>query len=237
MGQKSALYLKCKLTMRVLIVEDDVLIAEHLKEIIEEKGLDEVELANSAGEARDKLNGKNHIDLVLLDINMEEPESGINLAIELNSDFLIPFMYITAQSDAGIIKKAAATQPLSYIVKPFMPLSVQISIELAREKINDAMLIIRDGYKELVIPTNTIIYGQSNNNYIEIFGTKKKWVVRITMKELMELLPQPRFFQVHRSYFINTNYIDAVLTNKVSVRGNILPVSKAFESALKDFVN
>jgi two-component system, LytTR family, response regulator LytT len=220
--------------MRFLIVEDDVLIAEHLREIIEEKGQDVVDLVGSVASALEKINGGDVFDLVLLDINMEHPEAGIQLAEKLKGEYVIPFIFITAQSDASIIKKAALTQPLAYIVKPFVPVSVLVSIEMAREKIGSSKLVFRDGYKEIVIPSESIVYGKSSNNYIEIFGVSKKWVIRFTMKELMDYLSEKHFMQIHRSYFINVNFLESVTTNKVCVRGNILPISKAFEAEIKE---
>jgi two-component system, LytTR family, response regulator LytT len=219
--------------MKILIVEDDFLIAEHLKDILKKEQGDEVLMALSAMEAKQLIDKNKSIDLVLLDINMETPEAGINLAYELSSNYGIPFIYISAQSDTTIIRKAASTFPLSYIVKPFVAVSVQAAVQMARQKIANSTLCIRDGYKDVIIPFDAIYYGKSNNNYIEIYGHNKKWVARVTMRDLLNDLPKDRFVQVHRSFFINKFHLESLKSDKVVVKGECIPVSKSFETSIK----
>lgn len=219
--------------MRILIVEDDVLIAEHLKEIIEADGFDSVLMASSVQEGKDHLDQTN-IDLLLLDINMESAEAGIELAHFVNDNYQIPFIFVTAQSDKQIVGRAVSMNPLAFIVKPFSPVSVVAAINIARNNIDSDELIIRDGYKELVIKKSTIVYGKASNNYIELYGLKRKWVIRFTMQNFLQLLPDEMFLQVHRSYFVNKNHVESVMTNSLIVRGENIPYSKGFESEVKN---
>jgi two-component system, LytTR family, response regulator LytT len=222
--------------MKILIVEDDFLIAEHLRDILEKEDEDQIFIAGSAMDAKQLIDKNKTIDLVLLDINMETPEAGIDLAYELSRNYGIPFIFITAQSDSTIIRKAATTFPLAYIVKPFVAVSVHAAVQMARQKIANSSLCIRDGYKDVIIPLDAIFYGRSNNNYIEIYGHNKKWVVRVTMRDLLNDLPSNQFVQVHRSFFINKFHLESVKSDEVVVKGSSIPVSKSFETLIKGLV-
>ena len=221
--------------MEILIVEDDALIAEHLKEIIGDEAKDNVQIAFSGKEAIKMLQEKN-IDLLLLDINMESAVMGIEVALHVNEQYQIPFIFITAQSDKQIVNRAVAMQPAAFIIKPFSPVSVIAAIEIVRQSLSNDKLTIRDAYKDIVIPMKSIIYGKASNNYVEIYSSKKRWVVRSTLLNLLEQLPQDKFIQVHRSYFVNKSFVESVTASKIVINGEIIPVSKGFEIQVKTFI-
>lgn len=220
--------------MEILIVEDDALIAEHLKEIIGDEAKDNVQIAFSGKEAIKMLQEKK-IDLLLLDINMESAVMGIEVALHVNEQYQIPFIFITAQSDKQIVNRAVAMQPAAFIIKPFSPVSVIAAIEIVRQSLSNDKLTIRDAYKDIVIPMKSIIYGKASNNYVEIYSSKKRWVVRSTLLNLLEQLPQDKFIQVHRSYFVNKSFVESVTASKIVINGEIIPVSKGFEIRVKTF--
>lgn len=221
--------------MKILVIEDDALIAEHLRDILVDDCGDEVEMVYSAKDARIIL-GKEKFDLILLDINMEKPDIGVDVAKYINDEIQTPFIFITAQSDRKIVDRAILMNPSAYIIKPFSPVSVIVAVNVIRQQIVNDNFVFRDGYKDVIIPKNQILFGKACNNYIEIFGLKKKWVVRITMSNLMELLPNDQFVQIHRSFFVSTKNIEFITTSKLSVNGELLPISKGFEKNIKELV-
>ena len=221
--------------MEILIVEDDALIAEHLKEIIGDEAKDNVQIAFSGKDAMKMLQERAY-DLLLLDINMESAVVGIEVASYVNEHFQIPFIFITAQSDKQIVNRAVAMQPAAFIIKPFSPVSVIAAIEIVRQSISNDKLTIRDAYKDIVIPMKSILYGKASNNYVEIYSSKKRWVVRSTLLNLLEQLPQDKFIQVHRSYFVNKGFVESVTASKIVINGEIIPVSKGFEIQVKTFI-
>lgn len=218
--------------MEILIVEDDALIAEHLKEIIGDESKDIVHIAYSGLEAMTILKEQT-FDLLLLDINMESAVMGIELATYVNEHYQIPFIFITAQSDKQIVNRAVSMHPAAFIIKPFSPVSVQAAINIVRHSISKDKLVIRDAYKDIVIPMNSILYGKASNNYVEIYSSKRRWVVRSTLLNLLEQLPPDKFIQIHRSFFVNTSFVESVTSSKIVVNGEVLPVSKGFENQVK----
>lgn len=103
---------------RLLIVEDDVLIAEEISEICTGQGYDVVDVAHNAGHAITTLQ-TSQIDMVLLDVNLEDDIDGIDVAEFIVDKINVPFIYITSYANTSVIERAKKTKPIGYIVKPF----------------------------------------------------------------------------------------------------------------------
>ena len=103
---------------KILIVDDEVLIAEYLKDVLYSLDFTAVQLAHDCAEAFLMIARKKP-DLILLDIRMNRELEGIEIAKILNDEHQIPFIFITAHSDKEIISKALEMSPLGYLIKPF----------------------------------------------------------------------------------------------------------------------
>lgn len=103
---------------KVLIVEDEVAIAEDLKDILELEDYIVLPLAFSYDQAIAEL-AKQEVDLVILDIALQGRESGLNVADVLNSKYQIPFIFLTSFSDHETIGEVIKRNPGGYLVKPF----------------------------------------------------------------------------------------------------------------------
>ncbi|MBO2009979.1 sigma 54-interacting transcriptional regulator [Hymenobacter negativus] len=114
---------------RVLIVEDEFLIADSLKDILEEAGYVVVGLADSVAEAMQLLE-EHEPNLVLLDIYLKGGERSLSLARALQARH-IPFIYISANSNESVQEEVATTQPAGYIVKPFRKKDLLYTLEIA----------------------------------------------------------------------------------------------------------
>ncbi len=115
---------------RILIIEDEVLIAEEIKEICELHGYHVVDTVHRAGAAITAL--ENHqLDLVLLDVNLEDEIDGIDIAGFIVENYAIPFIYITSYATKTILERAKITKPIGYIVKPFIIDQLLSTIEIS----------------------------------------------------------------------------------------------------------
>ena len=114
---------------RVLIVEDEFLIADSLKDMLEEAGYTVVGLADSVAEAQELLEA-HQPTLVLLDIYLKGGERSLDLARLLQAQH-IPFVYISANSNESVLEEVATTQPAGYIVKPFRKKDLLYTLEIA----------------------------------------------------------------------------------------------------------
>lgn len=116
--------------IRVLIVEDDPIISEDIRDMLTNVDYQVVGTAydkNEALQAIDKIKP----DLVLMDINLEGDFEGFQIAEYINKKHKIPFLYLTSYSGKEIVNRAKATLPMGYLVKPFNEQELYSSIEIA----------------------------------------------------------------------------------------------------------
>ena len=115
---------------RILIVEDEYIIANDLELILTEAGYSVTGVADSVAEALAFME-KQKPDIVLLDIYLKGRETGIDLAKRLE-ELSIPFIYISANDNRSVLEAVKATQPIGYIVKPFREKDILTTLEISR---------------------------------------------------------------------------------------------------------
>ncbi len=118
---------------KILIVEDEVAIACDIAFNLESNGYTIVGMVHSTEDALEVL--KNHeVDLVMLDINLGQGPSGIDLAAVIDQKYRIPFIYLTSYVDDDTLTRAAETFPASYLVKPFKDDDLAPAVKMALAK-------------------------------------------------------------------------------------------------------
>lgn len=115
---------------RILIVEDEHIVAMGIKHMLKNIGYTLAGVASSGEDAIKKAEST-FPDLVLMDIMLKGEMNGIEAAKEIKTRFGIPVVYLTACSDSKIVDRAWKTGPLGYIVKPFDEKDLQKSIDVA----------------------------------------------------------------------------------------------------------
>ncbi len=103
---------------KILIVEDEVLIANDVREALQGYGY-EVAGVLISGEAAVEFVKKDKPDLILMDIMLEGKMNGIEAAMLIAEENTIPVIYLTAFSDVRTLRKASESNPYGYILKPF----------------------------------------------------------------------------------------------------------------------
>jgi transcriptional regulator with GAF, ATPase, and Fis domain len=114
----------------VLIVEDEFSVANQLRQILEKANYKVSGIASSVPKALE-LYRKQRPDVVLLDIHLNSPQTGIDLARKLTEEE-IPFIYVSANTNASILEEVSTTQHYGFIVKPFRDRDVLVALEMAR---------------------------------------------------------------------------------------------------------
>ncbi|WP_406843381.1 sigma 54-interacting transcriptional regulator [Flavobacterium soyae] len=117
------------MSSKVLIVEDEFIVANDLQLILKQAGYLVTGIAVSVKEAYEQI-AKNKPDLVLLDIHLEGEQSGIDLAKKLKTEN-IAFIYLSANSNQTILEEAKKTDPYGFLVKPFREKDLLITLEIA----------------------------------------------------------------------------------------------------------
>jgi len=114
---------------KVLIVEDEFVLANDLRLLLEQSGYKVSGIAASAEEAGDIMQ-KQMPDLVILDIQLEGKESGIDLARKLKAAN-IAFIYLSAFSSQKVLEQAKTTEPYGFLVKPFREQDLLVALDIA----------------------------------------------------------------------------------------------------------
>ncbi len=118
---------------RILIVEDEAIIAAEIESCLRKLGYRIAGKARNGDKALDLLAARN-TDLALLDINIRGSRNGIDLARLIRQQYRFPFVFLTAYSDRETLEQLKDTMPYGYIVKPFNRGELLTTIELALHK-------------------------------------------------------------------------------------------------------
>ena len=95
-------------------------------------------------------------------------------------------------------------------------------------------LMLKADYGVVKIVLTDILYIEGLDNYLKIhLQNHAPMVVRLTMKALLEMLPEKEFLRVHRSYIVPVHRIDALKQKIIQVAGEEIPVGKNYEDQLK----
>ena len=114
----------------ILIVEDELVVANDIRLTLERAGYTVCGIARSYASAIDMIN-MNPPCLALLDIFLKGEQTGIDVAAQLNKRD-IPFVYLSANCNAGVLEMAKVTQPSGFIVKPFREKDLLVTLDIAR---------------------------------------------------------------------------------------------------------
>jgi PAS domain S-box-containing protein len=118
---------------KILIVEDEVIVAWDIKETLEGLGHTVVDLAISGIEAIQTAT-RDRPDLVLMDIRLNGEMDGIMTGDEIYQQLKIPIVYLTAHADEFTLERATKTNPFGYIVKPFHSQSLNSTVKVALQR-------------------------------------------------------------------------------------------------------
>lgn len=119
--------------VKILIVEDESLVALNIRHRLEEIGYKVVSVV-SQGEEAIEIAVSTRPDLALIDIRLPGRMDGIEVAEQIRTRLKIPFVYLSAYTDKETLERAKLTQPYGYIVKPFQTRELYSAIEIALYK-------------------------------------------------------------------------------------------------------
>jgi AmiR/NasT family two-component response regulator len=129
---------------RVLIVEDERIVAADLQRVLTELGYDAADCAASGADAMRRAEQRPP-DVVLMDIRLQGPLDGIETGARLRAQFGASIIYLTAHSDDATIERAKRSEPAGYLLKPATAAALKAAIELALDRRGrDAHALLRE---------------------------------------------------------------------------------------------
>jgi len=244
--------------IRILIVEDNVIIADDMQSMLEEIGYEIVDNVIVFEQAVDVLKN-NPVDLVLIDIILASDKTGIDLGKHIRQEYNIPFIFVTSNSDRATVENAKTVKPDGYLVKPFEQQDLYTSIEIALSNFNynkremkdyDAdgesftsnsilkdSIFVKKQHLYYRIQFCDIQFIKADNVYLEVNTADKKFLVRSPLKDYLEKLPKNKFYRAHKSYIVNVDHIDAINSKDIMINNTQIPISKDFKEFILSAMN
>lgn len=218
--------------MKVLIVENELLVANYLDSILTEMGHEVIGTAQNIAQAELLLLEKP--DMVLLDIFLSDGDNGIDFSYSLNKA-RIPFLYITANNSSETLVLAVKTKPAGYISKPFNVSDVQAALALIAQNKEQAesYLDLKTTQGILKLKEDDVVYVEANQVYVNIYTLDKKYTERKTLKEITEIVKSETFVRVHRSYLVNTKYISSISSTHIYLKQHKVPYSRTYKEVVE----
>ena len=233
--------------LKIGIVEDEVIIADHLAVILLKLGYNVVEPAASYTEAIVMIE-KEMPDLLLLDIQLKGKRDGIDLALKVKENYNIPVIFLTANADSVTVERAKKANPSAYLIKPFTKDDLYTAIEIcifnssglrsvkstvtANNLTPDSAIYIKEGLHFVKVKFSDILYLECEHVYVKVHTLKQTFLVRTSLQEYLEYFNDTYFFRIHRCYAINLEHIQRVNGESVILNGLTLPVGKSYREQL-----
>ncbi len=246
--------------IKILIVEDNVIIADDMQSMLEEIGYEIVDNVIVYEQAEEVLKTQ-QVDLVLIDIILASDKTGIDLGKHIRENYDIPFIFVTSNSDRATVENAKTVKPNGYLVKPFEQQDLYTSIEIAlsnfvygageekaegivnEEEVVTSNSVLKDSifvkkqHLYYRIQFGDIQFIKADNVYLEVHTIDKKFLVRSPLKNYLEKLPRNKFYRAHKSYIVNVDHIDAINSKDIMINNNLIPISKDFKEFIISAMN
>ncbi len=229
--------------IKVLVVEDEIIIADNICKTLQILGYNVLEPALNFSEAIEIIEQQKP-DIAILDIHLSGKKTGIDLAKIINQDYQFPFIFLTANADFNSVNAAKEVAPYAYLVKPFSKNELFTSIEIAlhnfikkelerNAKVKNFIFIKqKNSFKKILF--DDILFIKSDHIYVEIHcKNEQKFIHRSSLNEIKEKLNN-YFIRIQRGYIVNGNCVIKVNQNSLQIADYTIPIGKKYkENVLK----
>lgn len=238
--------------LKILIIEDEILVARDLSNLLEDWGYKVLGICT---------NGKDAIatfeeqlpDLILADILIKGDIDGVEVVHTINKIKRVPTIFITAQADYQTVLRAKNTLPAAYLLKPFNEQNLMICLDIAMNNFyqnqtenlsgqdyvlnsaketklgadvllkNGNNLFIKQNYRFQKFCIDDLIYIESDKNYTVLLFKQQKIAVRLPLQTVCERIADiSDIVKVHRSFAVNIKFVEEFSENEILLPKNKL---------------
>jgi two-component system response regulator LytT len=230
----------------ILIIEDDAKWQRNLDKILVQFNYRNLHFCRDILEANLFLK-KQTPALIIADILIDK--NYISDLLKNEHSAKIPILFITTSSNIELYNMAKLFPRAMYLVKPFHQISIKAAIDNLIEEEQKPVannlygITVRVIYNEKIfLGVDQIVYVKSESNYSIIKTPKNQFALKINLIKLMLALG-PHMIRIHRSYIINTTYIQKVNLSQMTIKlkiepeNVILPIGRSNKSHVEEYLN
>jgi DNA-binding LytR/AlgR family response regulator len=216
---------------RCIIIEDEPIAAEVLKDYIEQVNYLGIEgVFSDALFALDYLRN-NHVDLIFLDINLPKLKGLDFIKVLTNKPKII---LTTAYHEHAI--DAFELGVVDYLLKPiefsrFLIAVNKLNVKESNieiEKMESKYHFFNVNKKMVKVNFDDILYIESIKDYSRIFFLDQNIITHLSLANMESILMPPQFRRIHKSYIINTSCIHSYTSTEIEIRKISLPIGRAY---------
>ncbi|SDL67850.1 LytR/AlgR family response regulator transcription factor [Kriegella aquimaris] len=172
------------------------------------------------------------VDLIFLDINMPHM-SGLEMLQNLQLKPLV--IFTTAYSEFAL--ESYNMNAVDYLLKPFEFARFQITIKKVEDRLSvlksqNTFFFVKDGFKNIRLLFDEILFIKGAGNYLDITTKEKKYSPRMTFIDVVAKLPSQHFIRIHQSYIVNISAIDKIENNHIHIGTHKAPISTKYREVL-----
>lgn len=216
-----------KQKVKILIVEDEMIIAADLSLQLTKLGYDIIAIHTKAETALETLT-TNRPDIILMDVVLAGKMDGIQAATKILNTSQVPVIFLTSNTDDATFQRALKAKPFAFSAKPFRISELERTLKLALNRIqleeeseedNDAndhvsymedRLFIRHKNQMVKVNFSEIQFAEADRNYCKLNTDKQSFLLSIPLRSIEVQLPTDIFLRVHRSFVVNLLKIESV---------------------------
>ncbi|OGU34274.1 MAG: hypothetical protein A2068_11675 [Ignavibacteria bacterium GWB2_35_6b] len=192
-------------------------------------------------------------DVIITDVNLGGNLGGIDFVKSMRSGNWknSQVIFLTSETNIEIFHKAEEIEPAAYLIKPLNIYNIYYALEMSlknceqkiidREKTssnlqqnNEEIFHIKKMRKIVKVPVSEISYIMVESNYSTLTTRLGKFTLKLSLKDLMQKLPNKMFLRIHRNYMVNINQIEeydfSEYTAKLSNKS--LPIGRRYKSTI-----
>jgi DNA-binding LytR/AlgR family response regulator len=241
--------------IKVMIVEDESIVAMDLAAGLEHDGYVITGIADNFTDALDLFN-QHPADILLMDIHIQGDHDGVETAAALMKIKQVPLIYLTAFTDTATVERVKHTNPSAFLTKPYTIENVRIAIDLGMHNFAETKppvqpgkllslhttadkkadkeqllqlkeyLFIKQNYRFVKFKISEILFAEADNNYVNILTTAQKFALRLSLGDLLDRLQLPRLVRVHRSYAVNLDAISSFDDQLITIGQYEIPIGR-----------
>lgn len=182
---------------RILIVEDEKIIAEDIKRTLQSFDYEVIGI-NSSGESAVETAQQEKPDLILMDVMLSGKMNGLEAADHIYNNFDIPVIFLTAYANDEILTKATLSSPFGYLIKPFEDRELKVNLEMAfykhkmeknlRNSRNFLLNLIDNVPDYISVKDTHYKYVIANKAYADLYKTTPKQIIGKTDEDFIDIV-------------------------------------------------